>query len=142
MFLFVVYAHSKWPEVFQMTSTTTSATVKTLRTLFARQGIPNKVVNDNGSQFISAEFKQFMALNGIKHITSAPYHRYTNGQAERFVQSFKRAIKSADNDKSTTLNQKLCAFFLKCRTTPHGTTNKTPSIRMFGRNIRSRLDLV
>ncbi|XP_062585296.1 uncharacterized protein K02A2.6-like [Saccostrea cucullata] len=95
MFLIVIDAHSKWPEVFHMTSTTASATVKTLRTLFSRQGIPNEVVSDNGPQFISAEFKQFMTQNGIRHITSAPYHPRTNGQAERFVQSFKRAIKSA-----------------------------------------------
>lgn len=84
-----------------MTSTTTSATVN----VFARQGIPNEVVPDNGPQFISVEFKQFMALNEI------------------FVQSFKRAIKSVDNDKSTTLNQTLCAFLLKYRTALHATTN-------------------
>ncbi|XP_062600131.1 uncharacterized protein K02A2.6-like [Saccostrea cucullata] len=142
MFLIVVDAHSKWLEVFHMTSTTALATIKTLRTLFARQSIPNEVVSDNGPQFISAEFKQFMVQNGIRHITSAPYHPRTNGQAERFVQSFKRAIKSADNDKSATINQKLCAFLFKYRTTPHATTNETPSVKMYGRNIRSRLDLV
>lgn len=86
----LVDAHSKWPEVFHMTSTTASATVKTLCTLFARQGIPNEEVSDNGPQGISAKFKQFMALNGIRHITFTPYHSHTNGQAERFVQSFKK----------------------------------------------------
>jgi transposase InsO family protein len=142
MFLIVIDAHSKWPDVFHMTSTTATATVKTLRTLFACQGIPNEVVSDNGPQFVAAEFKQFMAQNGIRHITSAPYHPRTNRQADRFVQFFKRAIKSADSHKSATFNQTLCTFLFKYRTTPHATTNETPSMRMYGRNIRSRLDLV
>lgn len=47
MFLTVVDAHSKWPEIFEMKSTTSNATINTLRTLFARQGIPVEVVSDN-----------------------------------------------------------------------------------------------
>jgi transposase InsO family protein len=42
--------------------------VEALRTIFARNGIPSRVVTDNGSQFTSSEFQQFMGLNGIKHI--------------------------------------------------------------------------
>ena len=33
-----------------------------------------------------------MKRNGIKHIRSAPYHPSTNGTAERFVQTFKKAM--------------------------------------------------
>ncbi len=40
-----------------------------------------------------------MKKNGIKHLTSAPYHPSTNGLAERFVKealtSAKEALKSA-----------------------------------------------
>lgn len=95
MFLIVVDAHSKWPDIFEMKSTASNATINTLRTLFARQGIPVEVVSDNGPQFRSEEFRQFMESNAIRHITTSPFHPRTNGQAERFVQSFKKAIKSA-----------------------------------------------
>lgn len=141
MFLIVIDAYSKWPEVFHMRSTTTSSTVQVLRTLFARQGVPREIVSDNGPQFKSDEFKHFMVMNNIRHITSSPFHPRTNGQAERFVQSFKKAIKSADNDHMS-INQKLCSFLCKYRTIPHSTTNETPSMLMYGRNIRTRLDLL
>ena len=67
-------------------------TVNELRSLFARYGIPKVVVSDNGTQFVSSEMTRFLTQNGIRHITSAPYHPATNGLAERFVQTFKKAV--------------------------------------------------
>ena len=81
MFLVVVDAHSKWPEVIPMSSTTTSKTIEVLRDLFARFGIPEQIVSDNGPQFVSEEFQAFIKSNGIRHITSAPYHPATNAWA-------------------------------------------------------------
>ena len=61
-------------------------------------------MSDNGPQFISAEF---VKENGVKHVRSAPYHPSTNGLAERFVQSFKQALKVGERKgvpiKSTVL---------------------------------------
>lgn len=143
MFLIVVDAYSKWPEVFHMQSTTSAATVTVLRSLFARQGIPHELVSDNGPQFCSEEFKVFMKANAIRHITSAPFHPRTNGQAERFVQSFKNAVKaSASNNNNVSLNQTINKFLCKYRITPHSTTNESPSMLLYGRNIRTRLDII
>ena len=84
-FLIAVDAHSKWPEVIPMSTTTAEKTVSELRKLFATHGLPEQIVSDNGAQFTSQHFEEFMKLNGIKHIRSAPYHPATNGEAERFV---------------------------------------------------------
>ena len=55
---------------------------------FSRYGLPKLIVSDNGSQFTSAHFKEF--CNGIGHIRRAPQ---LNEQAERFVDTLKRALK-------------------------------------------------
>ena len=90
MYLLVIDAHSKWGEVFQMTQTTTTKMLEVLRSLFASYGLPEQIVSDNGPQFVSEEFYQFMQGNGIHHIRCAPYHPASNGLAERFVRTFKR----------------------------------------------------
>ncbi|XP_056135399.1 uncharacterized protein K02A2.6-like, partial [Lampris incognitus] len=87
MYLVVVDAHSKWPEVQIMDSTTASKTITVLRGLFSRHGLPHILVSDNGPQFCSEEFATFLKASGVKHIRSAPYHPATNGLAERFVQT-------------------------------------------------------
>ena len=68
-FLIVVDTHSKWIESHRVNSTSSEATIKVLRNMFATHGIPEHVVSDNGSGFTSQEFKQFMEQNGIKHTT-------------------------------------------------------------------------
>ena len=105
MYLIVVDAYSKWPEVIRMSSSTsTSETIKVLLSLFSRHSLPDKLVSDNGPQFRSDEFKEFMLNCGILHIKTAPYHPQTNGEAERFIQTFKNFVKGADHDNN--LNQR------------------------------------
>ena len=82
IFLVIVNAHSKWLDAHIMSSITSAKTIEILRTVFATHGLPKM---DNGSSFTSEEFKKFVRRNRIKHVTSAPYHPSTNGQAERAV---------------------------------------------------------
>jgi len=81
MWLVTIDAHSKWLEVFPMTFTTSNATIQCLREVFARFGLPERIVTDNVPNFVSFEFTHFLKQNGITHTTSVPYHPATNGLA-------------------------------------------------------------
>ena len=87
MFLILVDSHSKWLDAHIMYNITSSRTIEKLRQVFSIHGLPRKIVTDNGLSFASDEFKRFVEANGIKYITSAPYHPSTNGLAERAVQT-------------------------------------------------------
>ena len=142
MFLIVVDAYSKWPEVIRMKNDTTSAaTIEAFRKLFSTWGMPLQLHTDNGPQFRSAEFEHFLKLNGVKHTTSPVYHPASNGQAERFVSTFKRAMKTMSSDQCT-LETKIARFLLTYRTSVNASTGETPSLLMLGRRIRTRLDLI
>jgi len=73
LFLVVVNAHSKWPEVCKMASTTPNNT-SVLCDLFASHGLPEQILSDSGPQFTSEEFKQLTKGNSHKRKLSAPYH--------------------------------------------------------------------
>ena len=140
-FLIMVDAHSKWPEVIPMTVTTAERTVIEMQKTFAVHGLPCQIVSDNGPQFTSYHFTDFLKQNGIKHIRSAPYHPATNGEAEHFVQTFKNAMKAAKYD-SGTIETKLARFLLAYRNTPSSTTGQSPAELLFHRTLRTRLSLL
>ena len=124
-----------------MVTTTAERTIVELRKIFSTQGLPEQLVTDNGAQFTSALFEQFLRENGVKHIRSAPYHPSTNGEAERFVQTFKNAMKAAKND-SGSFDTKLTRFLIVYRSTPNTTTGESPAELLFRHQLRTRLSLL
>ena len=98
MFLILVDAHSKWMEVKAVKTATSTTTIEHLRNIFATHGLPEMLVTDNASYFTSQEFQDFTKLNGIRHVTSAPYHPASNGLAERAVQTVKEFLKKSPSD--------------------------------------------
>ena len=124
-----------------MRSTTASATIEELRRLFAMYGLPEQVVTDNGPQFSATEFGMFLKSNGVKHIRCVPYHPSSNGAVERFIQTFKKAIR-AEGKQGATFHQRLMNFLLVYRTTPHSTTSVAPCVLFLKKRIEDTLTFV
>ena len=141
MWLLYVDAYSKYAGVIRMNCTDGPETIEKLINLFAQFGLPKQIVSDNGAQFTSADFEELAKRYGIQHIRSAPYHPATNGEAERFVQTFKRAMKAMANDPRP-LTERVQIFLLGYQTAPHSTTGRPPAELLFNRNIRAPIDLV
>ena len=124
-----------------MTSTTAEKTVEVLRSIFAAHGLPEQLVSDNGPQFTSEVFQEFVQQNGVKHIRCSPYHPSSNGLVGRFVRTFKEAMKSVAIDGRST-QQQLASFLLSYRSTPHATTNESPCMLFLRRQVRTKFDLL
>jgi len=140
-FFIMVDAYSKWPEIRICKSTTAEKTVQMCREIFSSHGLPSVLVSDHGRQFTSDVFQRFLKMNGIVHKMGAPYHPATNGQAERYVQTFKQKLKALKCSKSE-LHLSLCNILITYRKMIHPSTGKTPSQLIYGRQIRSRIDLM
>ena len=127
-----------------MTSITAGHTINELRLIFAQHGLPEEVVSDNGPQFVSNEFAEFMTNNGIKHTLVPPYHAQSNGEAERSVRVVKEALvkQVLEGDKSRSMKHRLADFLLRYRTTPHSTTGSTSAELLMRGRLRTRLSLV
>ena len=135
LFLIMIDAHSKWIEAVSTHSTSSAVVIEELRSVFARFGIPEMIVTDNGSQ----EFKSFLEKNGVRHITSAPYHPASNGLTERAVQVIKKGLKKVSEG---SIKERLAKVLLSYRITPHTTTGTSPSELLLERRPRTVLDLL
>ncbi|XP_054278392.1 uncharacterized protein K02A2.6-like [Macrosteles quadrilineatus] len=115
-YFIIVDAFTKWIEVIPTKNTSTEFCTRELRKLFATFCLPMILVSDNGSQFTSSDFKQFLSENGVVHKTTAPYHPSSNGQAERYVQTVKKSLRAME-DEGGRLDVKLFRMLMQLRQT-------------------------
>ena len=82
LYLLLVGYFSRYVEVVKLVCTTIKSVVAAMKPLFARHGIPDVIISDNGPQYSSQEFQQFAKDYEFKHMTSSPYHPQGNGEAK------------------------------------------------------------
>ncbi|XP_065219763.1 uncharacterized protein K02A2.6-like [Planococcus citri] len=138
-FLIIVDAYSKWIEVYVLRNTDSDIIIKCFGDCFARFGVPEVLVSDNGPQFVSADTELYLKTNGILHLTSPAYFPASNGLAERAVQTVKKGLHSETNG---SIVQRLNRFLQAYRRAPHSTTGVSPAELFFGRKLRTPLSLV
>lgn len=58
----------------------------------AREKYPTatpRIISDNGPQFIAKDFKEFIRIAGMTHVTTSPYYPQSNGKLERWHKTLK-----------------------------------------------------
>ena len=87
--------YSNFWEIDRLTSTTSSAVVLKLKNHFAHYGCPNRLISDNGPQFVSSEFRKFANDWDFEHRTSSPGNSKANGKVESAVKTAKNLLRKA-----------------------------------------------
>ncbi|UYV78970.1 hypothetical protein LAZ67_17000525 [Cordylochernes scorpioides] len=90
--LLVVDRYSGYPEVFTLDPPTAINVKNKLRETFARFGIPETMMSDNGPPFRSEIMTDFCIRWGIKQLFSSPHLHRSNGLAERNIQTIKNQL--------------------------------------------------
>ena len=120
---------SRYIEIALLKETSSDAVINHLKSIFARHGIPEVVISDNGPQYASSSFAKFTEKYGFEHITSSPRFPQSIGEAERAVQTIKGLLSKA-KDSYLAL--------LAYRSTPLA-TGQTPAQLLMGRQLRTTL---
>lgn len=134
VYLMCVDYYSKYPEIARLPQTTSKQVIIALKSMFARHGIPDIVMSDNGPQFASEEFAQFGKTWEFKHTTSSPGFPQSNGQSERAIQSVKNLLKKArvcQGDPYLAL--------LDYRNAPLDGVKLSPAQLLLGRRLKTKL---
>lgn len=104
--LIVTDYFSRYPELVPLNNLTSSAVINHCKSIFARHGIPEIVVSDNGPQFsraFGAEFSKFATEYNFQHVTSSPHYHQSNGMAESAVKLIKGSLKKTADTYKTLL---------------------------------------
>ena len=129
-YLLVVDYYSRYPEVAELSSTTSRSVITALKSMFSRHGIPDLLHSDNGPQFSSEELDQFAKSYDFLLSTSSPYYPQGNGLVERMVKTIKNLFKKSD-DRYLSL--------LIYRSTPLPWCGLSPTSLLMGRQPKSTL---
>ncbi|UYV76907.1 K02A2.6-like [Cordylochernes scorpioides] len=127
-YLVVVDYFSRFIEVVRLTKLSSEAVVDHCKAIFARHGIPDIVISDNGPQFrpsTTSAFTKFASEVGFRHITSSPKHPQSYGQAEAAVKIVKNLMKK---------NKDPVLALMEYRATPLA-NGLSPAELLFGRKI-------
>ena len=133
-YLILVDYYSNFIEVEQLKHTTSYKIINHCKSQFARHGIPDIYISDNGPQFSSSLFQQFSNEYGFQHHTSSPYHPQSNGMAEKAVQTIKNILRKVTEDKKD-----FYLALLDFRNTPITKDSGSPVQRVMGRGSRTLL---
>ncbi|XP_045023113.1 uncharacterized protein K02A2.6-like isoform X3 [Daphnia magna] len=133
-YILLVDAYSKWPCVVPLKSTTSSAIIEEMSRFFCDFGRPEELESDNGTQFSSAEFREYCASLNIKQVTSSPEFAQSNGLVERHIQTVKRTLL-----KMFAEGKSLWEALAAIRSTPVSGSLPAPSVLLQGRNLRGVL---
>ena len=147
-YVLVIDEFSKFPFVKKLKGETSRELIEYLEDLFGCYGKPSKFYSDNGGNYASQLFKDFMEDWEVKHITSSPRYPQSNGVAERAVGHIKPIMTKSccgkgcsiviqDMVRSCKEPGNLNKLLLDLRTTPLGSGLPSPAELLFGRQIRN-----
>ena len=127
---------SGWPELVTKRTIASRDVIEWMDELFARYGLPQAVVTDNGPQFVSRELEEYLKERDVHHYTTAVYNPQENGLVERFNRTLKTTIQAAVA-LGTNWDKALREFLLSYRATPRE-GGESPAKIFIGREIRMK----
>jgi transposase InsO family protein len=132
-YLVIVDYYSKFLEISLLKDKSSQAVITSMKSVFARHGIPDEVVADN-MPFSSKECLQFAQEWGFKISTSSPHYPQSNGMSERTIQTIKNLLRKADDEG----NDPYIAL-LEYRNTPITGMQEWPAQLIMSRMLKSKL---
>ena len=116
---------TRYPETVPPKKISTEAVTKALLDIYSRVDIPEEILTDQGTQFMSECMKEVSRLLSIKGLTSMPYHPICNGLVERWNRTLKSMLKRLCQDQPKQINPVMSE-----------STGFSPFQFLYGRSVR------
>ena len=130
---------TRYPEAVALRTIDANAVAEELLTFFSRVGVPEEILTDQGTNFMSQLLSEAYRLLKIKPIRTTPYHPQTDGLVERFNGTLKAMLKKAASEDGRDWDRLLPYLLFAYREVPQASTGFSPFELLYGHNVRGPL---
>ena len=125
-----------YQEAVPLKKITTEAVAEALLDIHSRVGIPEEVLTDQMTQFMSECMQEVSTLLSIKGLSSIPYHLICNGLVERWNRTLKSMLKRHCQDQPKLWHRMINPVLLAYREVPQESTGFSPFQLLHRRLVR------
>ena len=133
---------TRYPDATPLRHIDSATVAQALTGMFSHVGFPTTLTSDNGTQFTSDMFEEFLKGLGTRHQLTPPYHAQSNGLVERFNGTLKQILKKLCLERPKDWHLQLPAVLFAYRDAPHAATGFSPFELVMGHRVRGPLTVV
>ena len=126
----------RYPEAFPLRSCDTEHVAEALVNLFARVGVPQEILTDQGTNFMSQLMMEIYNLLHIKSIRTTAYHPQTDGLVEQFNKTLKSMLRKYATESGKEWDKLLPYLLFAYREIAQSSTGFSPFELLCGRSVR------
>jgi len=104
-------------------------------------GIPETILTDQGTDFLSKTFAEVCKLLKINKINTSPYHPQSNGSLERSHRTLAEYLRHYVDKDLSTWDQLLPYALFVYNSTEHSSTNYQPYTLLYGKELNIPVNL-
>ncbi|GFO01376.1 gypsy retrotransposon integrase-like protein 1 [Plakobranchus ocellatus] len=133
---------TRFAEAVPLRKITTESVAEVLIDIYSRLGVPEEVLSDQETQFISDCMKEVCRLLGIKQKTTTPYHPMCNGLVERFNATLKTCLRRLCSEQPRQWHRYINPLLFAYREVPQEFTHFAPFKLLYGRTVRGPMHIL
>ena len=133
---------TRYPEAVSLKNIETETVAEALMDMYSRLGIPEEVLSDLGTQFVSKCMDEVSRLLSIKRLTTTPYHPICNGLVERFNGTLKKMLRRLCNEQPRQWHRFVNPLLFAYREAPQEATGFSPFELLYGRTVRGPVQIL
>ena len=133
---------TRYPEAVPLKNIETETVAEALLDMYSRLEIPEKVLSDLGTQFVSKCMEEVSRLLSIKRLTTMPYHPICNGLVERFNGTLKKMLRRLCNEQPRQWHRFVHPLLFAYREAPQEAAGFSPFELLYGRTVRGPVQIL
>ncbi len=134
---------SRWPELVAMPDQTAITVADSmLESIICRHGVPETILSDRGTQFLSQLFRRLNKRLGLKTLTTSSHHPQTNSVAEKLNRFIANSLSILTSDDQRDWDNFLGCISLAYRVSVVEGVKHTPFSLVYGRTCTLPTDIL